>query len=678
MTMSLDWFGQKTSVYRPSHSSGVLSLYRAKNLLILFMTPGPTEPTGLQLQNYLKVVVDNLLELYTHRVCRLVRVMLLGVICDHPAMCKMSGFADHGHTTAPCLKCYVDQDHIFSNASLRNEFPGRKGEDHQKCCYEENDLPSEAQCATFFKEHGARWTELACLPYFNLVRQTIIDPMHNLLLGIVKTQWYSQWIQTPALRASTDKCARELDVIHCFLASFHDHCSQFKTLLWAGKLPTRVGEPAGGSLTADEYKFSACSAWPIIIPVVWDRFIDEAKHDFATANTQQHKALAKYLKDHKTWKKNSEMSVSTSTQKKGRKKTEGAELVPPKLPKLRMQREEPINLLHLSVALQIFCGSSIKLDMLPQAQQLLQEYLLEFKRLYGISIMKPNFHWAVHLTQQIQDFGPVYNFWAFLSERLNKVLKSSNSNNWTGGQFCQGAQMDAIVRCLNPFAFHLQFTSWQAQSVLLSPDNNVVKVMMQCMLNEGDEALGTVQDAATELNDLNAYLHIQAGPIVGIKPLSDHAHVALHAIYNGSGVKVHYHLETPSSVLSRHSAGSSIVWVIWNEDEWYGEVINILSHTQDHIASDPKILAEIRYMKELQLSPVPDDPWSDFPELDIRCFSMNEYWEPTEGGSPPRLMPVDLIECQIARGVIDSTVPPLWITTTMDRVSLVLHPKITS
>jgi hypothetical protein len=40
---------------------------------------------------------------------------------------------------------------------------------------------------TFFKEHGARWTELARLPYFDLVRQTIIDPMHNLLLGMLKS-----------------------------------------------------------------------------------------------------------------------------------------------------------------------------------------------------------------------------------------------------------------------------------------------------------------------------------------------------------------------------------------------------------------------------------------------------------------------------------------------------------
>jgi hypothetical protein len=39
-----------------------------------------------------------------------------------------------------------------------------------------------------------------------------------------------------------------------------------------------------------------------------------------------------------------------------------------------------INFLRLSTALKIFCGSSIKLDMLPRAEMLLQEYLLEYKR----------------------------------------------------------------------------------------------------------------------------------------------------------------------------------------------------------------------------------------------------------------------------------------------------------
>jgi hypothetical protein len=41
--------------------------------------------------------------------------------------------------------------------------------------------------------------------------------------------------------------------------------NQFDSLLWAGKLSFRVSEPAGGSLTADEYKLAASAPWEIIV-----------------------------------------------------------------------------------------------------------------------------------------------------------------------------------------------------------------------------------------------------------------------------------------------------------------------------------------------------------------------------------------------------------------------------
>ncbi|KAG1896636.1 uncharacterized protein F5891DRAFT_912674, partial [Suillus fuscotomentosus] len=55
VTISLDW-------YVITHT--IFLIYHAKNLLVSFMTLGPTEPTGTQLQNYLRLVVDNLLQLY--------------------------------------------------------------------------------------------------------------------------------------------------------------------------------------------------------------------------------------------------------------------------------------------------------------------------------------------------------------------------------------------------------------------------------------------------------------------------------------------------------------------------------------------------------------------------------------------------------------------------------------
>lgn len=43
---------------------------------------------------------------------------------------------------------------------------------------------SQASRDEFVRQHASRWTELAWLPYFDLCRMIVVDPMHNLLLGM--------------------------------------------------------------------------------------------------------------------------------------------------------------------------------------------------------------------------------------------------------------------------------------------------------------------------------------------------------------------------------------------------------------------------------------------------------------------------------------------------------------
>jgi hypothetical protein len=48
---------------------------------------------------------------------------------------------------------------------------------------EYRNLTTPSARKNFVKEHTTRYTQLSRLPYFNLVEQIIIDPMHNLFLG---------------------------------------------------------------------------------------------------------------------------------------------------------------------------------------------------------------------------------------------------------------------------------------------------------------------------------------------------------------------------------------------------------------------------------------------------------------------------------------------------------------
>lgn len=49
-------------------------------------------------------------------------------------------------------------------------------------------------------------------------------------------------------------------------------------------------------------------------------------------------------------------------------------------------------------------------------------------------MIKPNHHYATHVPSFVKDYGPLAEFWTFLFERLNKVLKSFKTNNHGGGE----------------------------------------------------------------------------------------------------------------------------------------------------------------------------------------------------------------------------------------------------
>jgi hypothetical protein len=62
------------------------------------------------------------------------------------------------------------------------EFLECDGDEHKERAEEWASLPEKDRDA-HFKKHSAHWFEFECLPYFNPIHMTIINPMHNLLMG---------------------------------------------------------------------------------------------------------------------------------------------------------------------------------------------------------------------------------------------------------------------------------------------------------------------------------------------------------------------------------------------------------------------------------------------------------------------------------------------------------------
>ncbi|KAJ7110207.1 hypothetical protein C8R43DRAFT_883954 [Mycena crocata] len=352
-----------------------------------------------------------------------------------------------------------------------------------------------------------------------------------------------------------------------------------------------------------------------------------------------------------------------------------------------MRPGEDENFLRFSTALKILVGSAIEVhgpngEGLPRARSLLQEYLLGFSRLYGPDQMKPNHHWSVHIPDQILDFGPVYTFWAFLTERLNKILKNLNSNNWTGGrlevsmmrEFHRSSGIDGVM-----------------DSVVKDSPDEMERIFCQKLLDANrTRTIGTIQDASQD-----ATVHVRLGAVSNkAEKLSDFMMFGLKQYYNKVARQVHFpreasvnttelhsYAETYSFALldgrriapassHRNSGGSCLIQAKFGDPPQTGEIRSIFVHRQPGVPNSAgTLLASVAWMKESIFTPLDNaELWNKFPELGINTWELDTYIEP-RNTTFPMIIRVEDIDCQVARGRVTHTQPPMWITTSMARVS---------
>lgn len=96
--------------------------------------------------------------------------------------------------------------------------------------------------------------------------------LSDFFLGLVKTHFYHIWVQHNVLRKT-----KELRSLHSFLAEVFIYCFhqasneklkniiQLKMPAKLGRLPSLIGEPAGGSLTADQWLVFATVVAPLAV-----------------------------------------------------------------------------------------------------------------------------------------------------------------------------------------------------------------------------------------------------------------------------------------------------------------------------------------------------------------------------------------------------------------------------
>ena len=267
LTLNVDWF---QPFLRTTYSLGAIYLtiqnlprhlrYKEENVMLVGVIPGPFEPK-LTVNSYLSPLVEELkqsweegLSLTTFSGTAVtVRALLSCVSCDIPASRKVCGFLGH-NARLGCNKCLKPfQTNALGRMNYsgydRSTWPPRSVEKHRsdvRLTLSENTKTKQRAKEA---ELGCRYSVLLQLPYFDPVRFTPIDLMHNLYLGTGK-HLFKLWVSLGLLgKTELEKVEKQLKL--------------FVVPNSVGRLPSNIASNYGG------FKAAQWRSWiTIYSPVV--------------------------------------------------------------------------------------------------------------------------------------------------------------------------------------------------------------------------------------------------------------------------------------------------------------------------------------------------------------------------------------------------------------------------
>ena len=206
LMLNVDWFNPYDET---PYSAGVIYFtilnlprserYKFENVILAGIIPGPREPKK-HINTYLSPIVKDLKQLYTGVVMMnpgsfcgttLVCAVLSCVSCDLPATRKVCGFYSFSslYGCSKCLKQFVTTSFgtkpDYSGFDIRLWHP-RKLETHRAKAFSASEAVTASAQLQIEQSYGVRYSVLLNLPYFDVIRHHVIDPMHALFLGIAK------------------------------------------------------------------------------------------------------------------------------------------------------------------------------------------------------------------------------------------------------------------------------------------------------------------------------------------------------------------------------------------------------------------------------------------------------------------------------------------------------------
>ena len=200
--LNIDWF---KPCKHTEYSIGAIYLtlmnlprsirFRQENVMLIGLLPGPREPKN-DLNTFLAPLVHELQKLWNGMEMHInsvgvvkLRCALLCVACDIPASRKVCGFLGHSADLgcSKCLKRFPGSVGTKDYSGFdRSKWPERNIEQHKLYIIRIRQCKTKTGRAHLESKCGSRYSILLDLPFFDPIRMTIIDPMHNLYLGSAK------------------------------------------------------------------------------------------------------------------------------------------------------------------------------------------------------------------------------------------------------------------------------------------------------------------------------------------------------------------------------------------------------------------------------------------------------------------------------------------------------------
>ena len=204
--LNIDWF----RLYEHSpYSAGAIYLvvlnlprnerFKEENVILAGIIPGPHEPKN-DINTFLSPLVDDIIELYdgisfenpsSLLGSTFIRATLAFIICDLPATRKVCGFANFNGNYG-CSKCtkkfptprFGDKPN-YGGYNCTN-WTARDISSHKSMAEKYKKSPTISSRKKIIHESGIKYSELLRIPHFDVIRLHIIDPMHNVFLGLAK------------------------------------------------------------------------------------------------------------------------------------------------------------------------------------------------------------------------------------------------------------------------------------------------------------------------------------------------------------------------------------------------------------------------------------------------------------------------------------------------------------